>query len=150
MSDGRPDGHERRRKQAAHTTASKLDIDYLLNSRPPSASTQPSSSRSVQPSRASSSSSHAPQIHIHHDSSKRKSKDRPFECEICGFSFSQRSDRNKHIRTVHLGERPFTCSYCSQTFGEKGNLWVTSLFSNFVAFQFPLTQASVFDGHLGF
>lgn len=126
MSDARSDGREKRRKPASRASSSKFDIDYLLNSRPPT-SAHAGSSRSGQSSRAHSGATSSAPIHIHHETSKRKSKDRPYECEVCGFSFSQRSDRNKHIRTVHLGERPFTCSYCSQSFGEKGNLYVILL-----------------------
>lgn len=93
-------------------TGSKLDIEYLLNgpshnsslnlSNEPTSSGQVASSRSRQPV---------------------KSKDRPYACEICNFPFAQRSDRNKHVRTVHFGERPFVCPHCNQTFGEKGNLY---------------------------
>lgn len=61
---------------------------------------------------------------------RTKSSDRPFECHICQFSFAQRSDRNKHIRTVHYRERPFMCDYCHQSFGEKGNLYVASISSS--------------------
>lgn len=97
---------------------SKHDIDFILNN--PQSSSAHASSRHSGVVRGSSASNR--RSHNRPEVSKRKSKDRPYECDICGFSFGQRSDRNKHIRTVHLGERPFTCTYCNQTFGEKGNL----------------------------
>lgn len=133
----------RKRASSSRQMPSKLDINYLLNFRPSD------SSKNLNPSHPSSSSSqkhpvsspiHSTTIHESinresedfpilpmpvpavHDFTKRKSKDRPHKCETCGFSFGQRSDRNKHVRTVHLRQRPFSCFYCSQTFGEKGNL----------------------------
>lgn len=131
MSDKRG---ERKKDSGRASSSSKHDIDYLLNRRVTSSSSTPStnspqhgqgvSSPTTHQGQASSSTAQGSSSNTAHyvDASKRKSKERPYECEICKFSFGQRSDRNKHVRTVHLRERPFTCHYCSQTFGEKGNL----------------------------
>lgn len=93
-------------------TGSKLDIQYLLNG-PTQTTSTPSSNAANSSGQASTSRSRQ----------LAKSKDRPYACEICNFPFAQRSDRNKHVRTVHFGERPFVCPHCNQTFGEKGNLY---------------------------
>jgi len=87
---------------------------YLSSSYHPHSIITPTSSRSSSSSLSSSRSSRSTKPLV--------GKDRPFACEICQFPFAQRSDRNKHIRTVHYGERPFSCQYCNQRFGEKGNL----------------------------
>lgn len=124
--DIRMDGRDKRRKHSPSSEGSKLNIDYLLNSsRAGGSSHQGTTSSSANRHARSTSSGGSSQSHslqAAQEAGKKKSKDRPHECEMCGFSFGQRSDRNKHIRTVHFGERPYTCEYCSQSFGEKGNL----------------------------
>lgn len=99
---------------------SKHDLQYILNSQGAASS----ASSSYTPLENGPTSGHSAQLTPASASRQKRSKstDRPFECHICHFSFAQRSDRNKHIRTVHFRERPFMCEYCHQTFGEKGNL----------------------------
>lgn len=99
---------------------SKHDLQYILNSQGAASS----ASSSYTPLENAPASAHSASLTPASSSRQKRSKstDRPFECHICHFSFAQRSDRNKHIRTVHFRERPFMCEYCHQTFGEKGNL----------------------------
>ncbi|CAN8065504.1 unnamed protein product [Agarophyton chilense] len=47
---------------------------------------------------------------------------RKYPCPICGATFAQNHDAQKHRRTVHDKLRPFTCEICGSSFGEKGNL----------------------------
>lgn len=115
---------KRRKPPSSITTAnsakpsSKLNIDYLLNSSRTMTSSVPDKTSATYTRHG------VPPSFNAIPKPKRKSKERPHECEMCGFSFGQRSDRNKHIRTVHFRERPYSCEYCSQSFGEKGNLYV--------------------------
>ena len=48
--------------------------------------------------------------------------EKPFRCEICQSCYKQKSDLNKHIRTVHENEKPFKCEICHSCFGRKSNL----------------------------
>eukprot|EP00171_Calliarthron_tuberculosum_P014462 IDg14462t1 len=77
------------------TSSSKHDIGYLLNSHGASSA---SASTGRATGRATRSSTTA-NVSDSRTVLKRKSKDRPHECETCQFSFAQRSDLGKHIRT---------------------------------------------------
>ena len=46
---------------------------------------------------------------------------KPFLCDLCNKSFSQKSDIARHIST-HTNEKPFTCSICMKSFYSKSNL----------------------------
>ena len=38
--------------------------------------------------------------------------DRPFQCNQCGVSFTQKGNLLRHIK-LHTGEKPFKCPFCS-------------------------------------
>ncbi len=40
------------------------------------------------------------------------SGDRPFQCNQCGVSFTQKGNLLRHIK-LHSGEKPFKCPFCS-------------------------------------
>ncbi|KAB7501650.1 Zinc finger and BTB domain-containing protein 22 [Armadillidium nasatum] len=44
--------------------------------------------------------------------------ERPFECPICHFRFTLRTNLQRHMLT-HTGEKPFECSLCSKKFRTK-------------------------------
>lgn len=125
-NDGEP---SRVRQARPPSSRSKLDIGYLLNSSGsgagPSQQSYTPVDMNLEPPASQSSASIGSSSSRPHP--KAPQKERPYECEICHFPFAQRSDRNKHVRTVHFRERPFSCQYCSQTFGEKGNLYVMKI-----------------------
>lgn len=43
-------------------------------------------------------------------------------CEICGISFAKRSNKIRHIQTVHNRLKQFECDLCGQKFGLKADL----------------------------
>lgn len=43
-------------------------------------------------------------------------------CEICGFSFAKRSNKVRHIHTVHNRVKRFKCDLCGTKFGLKADL----------------------------
>ncbi|XP_015819001.2 zinc finger protein OZF isoform X1 [Nothobranchius furzeri] len=46
---------------------------------------------------------------------------KPFMCDICGQRFSHKSNLISHIR-VHTGQKPFSCELCEQRFSQKTHL----------------------------
>ena len=47
---------------------------------------------------------------------------RPFKCDICHHSCSQKGDLKKHIESVHEKKKPFKCDICEKTFNRKDNM----------------------------
>ena len=45
--------------------------------------------------------------------------ERPFLCTLCGTSFKQSSNLKNHIATVHEKKRPFQCNYCEKAYSQK-------------------------------
>ena len=39
-------------------------------------------------------------------------KEKPIECKLCDKKFAQNSDINKHVASVHQGNKPFECNHC--------------------------------------
>ena len=46
--------------------------------------------------------------------------DMPFKCELCPKGFVDRGKYQDHMNT-HTGERPYSCDYCSNTFSNNSN-----------------------------
>ena len=45
-----------------------------------------------------------------------------YECQVCGKSFTQQSNCNKHIKFVHEKKRNYKCEICVKSFGQKNML----------------------------
>lgn len=48
---------------------------------------------------------------------------RPFQCDLCDMSFTQRGNLQKH-REIHQGIKRFTCDHCGNKYSKKYNLMV--------------------------
>ena len=49
-------------------------------------------------------------------------KKKPFKCNICDASFTQKGNLNGHVASIHEGKKPFKCSICDASFTKKGHL----------------------------
>ncbi|XP_078536384.1 uncharacterized protein LOC144822549 [Lissotriton helveticus] len=52
---------------------------------------------------------------------KTHKEKRPFHCNICEKSFTQKGNLLQH-QSVHTGEKPYHCTVCSKPFSQKANL----------------------------
>ena len=43
-------------------------------------------------------------------------------CQVCYKIFTQKSDLNRHIKSVHQGEKPYPCADCGKDFSQKVHL----------------------------
>ena len=53
-----------------------------------------------------------------YDETKKKSKRRPFQCDVCHKKFRQRGYLNIHKR-IHTGLMPYKCNICNRAFRQK-------------------------------
>ena len=47
---------------------------------------------------------------------------KPFKCDSCDYKCSQNSTLNHHVATVHEGKKPFKCDSCDYTCARKSTL----------------------------
>ncbi|ORZ15362.1 hypothetical protein BCR42DRAFT_416941 [Absidia repens] len=57
-----------------------------------------------------------------HFKTHNKNRSKPFECHLCDKSFDRKHDCERHVSTVHLGERLFTCKPCNVSFSRRDAL----------------------------
>jgi KRAB domain-containing zinc finger protein len=57
-----------------------------------------------------------------HIETVHEKKKKFFKCEICEKNFSDKSNLNKHISSVHEDKKPFKCELCEFSSSLKGNL----------------------------
>ena len=50
-----------------------------------------------------------------------ESREKLFECEICGVDFTYLSYLKRHM-IIHLGSKPFKCTTCDKTFKTKNEV----------------------------
>ena len=53
---------------------------------------------------------------------RKSSEGKKFHCELCDHTFSLKANLNKHISSVHEGQRPFKCKLCDKYFSANGSL----------------------------
>ncbi|MCL4141967.1 UNVERIFIED_CONTAM: hypothetical protein GTU68_026420 [Idotea baltica] len=53
---------------------------------------------------------------------RKHSGERPFKCDICDSSFTQKTHLSTH-RRIHTGEYPYKCDICGDAFRDGANFW---------------------------
>ena len=59
-------------------------------------------------------------IKNHTDSVHERKK--PFKCNICDTTFTQKGVMKQHVVSVHEGKKPFQCTICDASFGRRETL----------------------------
>ena len=47
---------------------------------------------------------------------------KPFQCDLCQVSFSEKGTLKHHIEVIHIGEKNYSCSHCDRKFAGKNTL----------------------------
>ena len=47
---------------------------------------------------------------------------KPFQCDICQKSFTQKASMTTHILTIHEGKKPHQCEICDERFTMKHHM----------------------------
>ena len=47
---------------------------------------------------------------------------KPFKCDTCDYSCSEKGSMKKHVSSVHEGKKSFKCEVCNSSCSEKSNL----------------------------
>ena len=45
-----------------------------------------------------------------------------FNCEVCDYRYSQKSNLKEHVSSVHDGNKPFKCEICEHKYFRKSDL----------------------------
>lgn len=80
---------------------------------------------------------------------KRQKPANKYQCEVCGKSFNQSGNLNRH-KVVHTRERPFSCDVCGKGFSQKSHVRThQTVHSGVKAFQCHICQKRFSQlGHL--
>ena len=46
-------------------------------------------------------------------------ENKPFKCNVCDKSFSQKGSMSTHMASIHEGKKVFKCKVCEKTFSQK-------------------------------
>ena len=49
-------------------------------------------------------------------------ENKPFKCDMCDYSCSQKKSMNIHVASVHKVKKPFKCDICGYSCSQKGNM----------------------------
>ena len=49
-------------------------------------------------------------------------KKKPFKCDICDYSCSQKGNMKKHAESVHERKKSFKCDICDYSCSQKGTM----------------------------